>query len=56
MFTSCEVALYKLNIHDANFTNYHHTVESKFKGINLHKLYAKAILTHFSPVSHFYTS
>ena len=46
MFTSCEVAFYKLNIYDANFTNYHdHMVGSNFKGINinLHKLYEEAI-------------
>ena len=44
MFTSCEVAFYKLNIYDANFTNYHHMVESSFKRINLRKLCRKAIL------------
>ena len=44
MFTGCEVALYKLNIYDVNFTNYHHMVESNFKGINLRKLCEKAIL------------
>ena len=44
MFTSCEVAFYKLNIYDANFTNYHHMVESNSKGINLLRLCSKAIL------------
>ena len=44
MFTSCEVAFYKLNISDASFTNYHHMAESNFKGINLRKLCGKAIL------------
>ena len=44
MFTSCEVAFYKLNINDANFTNYRHMVESNFKGINLPEMYEKAIL------------
>ena len=39
MFTSCEVAFYKLNSFDADFTNYHHMVESDFKGINLRKLW-----------------
>ena len=44
MFTSWEVAFYKLNIYDANFTNYHdHMVGSNFKEINLHKLYEEAI-------------
>ena len=42
MFTSCEVAFYKLN--DANSTNYHHMVESNFKVIDLRKLCEKAIL------------
>ena len=42
-FTSCEVAFYKFNIYDVNFTNYHHMVESNFKRINLRKLYEKAI-------------
>ena len=44
MFMSCEVAFYKLNIYDVNFTNYHHMVESNFKGTNLRKLCEKAIL------------
>ena len=44
MFMSCEIACYKLNIYDANFTNYHHMVESNFKGINLRKLCEKAVL------------
>ena len=44
MFTSCEVAFYKFNIYGANFTNYHHMVESNYKGINLRKLCGKAIL------------
>ena len=43
IFTTCEVAFYKLNIYDANFTNYHDMVESDFKGINL-KLCEKFIL------------
>ena len=38
MFTSGKVAFYKLNIEDGNFTNYHHMLESNFKGINLPKL------------------
>ena len=33
MFTSCEVAFYKLNIYGANFPNYHHMVESNFKSL-----------------------
>ena len=40
--TSCKVAFCKLNIYDANFTNYHHMVESDFKGINFRKLYENA--------------
>ena len=44
MLTSCEVVFYKLNIYDANFTNYHHMVESNFKGRNLRKLCEKVIL------------
>ena len=44
IFTTCEVAFYKLNIYDANFTNYHDMVESDFKGINLLKLCDKFIL------------
>ena len=44
MFTSSEVALYKWNIYDGRFTNYHHMYESNFKGINLRKLCEKAIL------------
>ena len=44
MFKTCEVTFYKLNIYGANFTNYHHMVESNFKGINLCKLCGKAIL------------
>ena len=44
IFTSCEVVFYKLNNYDANFANYHHMVESNFKGINLRKLCEKAIL------------
>ena len=44
MFTSCEVAFYKLNIYDANVTNYHHMAESNFKKINICKLCEKAIL------------
>ena len=43
MFTSCEVAFYKLNIYDVKFTNYHHMVESNFKETNLCKLREKAI-------------
>ena len=39
-----EVAFYQLNIYNVNFTNYHHMVESNFKGINLRKLCEKAIL------------
>ena len=42
MFTSCEVV--RLNIYDANFTNYNYKVESNFKAINLCKLWEKAIL------------
>ena len=44
MFTSCEVGFYKLNIYNVNFTNYHHILESNFKGINLRKLSEEAIL------------
>ena len=44
MFTSCEVAFYKLNIYDANFSSYYHMAESNFKGIYLRKLCGKAIL------------
>ena len=44
MFMSCQVAFYKLNICDIKFTNYHHMVGSKFKGINLRKLCEKDIL------------
>ena len=44
MFTSYEVAFYKLSIYNVNFTNYHHMIESNFKGINLRKLCEKAIL------------
>ena len=44
MFSSCEVAFYKLNIYNANFTNYHHMVESNLKGINFCKLYSMATL------------
>ena len=44
MFTSSEVAFYKLNIYNVNFTNYHHMVESNFMGINLCKLYEKSVL------------
>ena len=47
MFTSCEVAFYKLSIYDVYFTNYHHTVESDFKGTKFHKLSEKAILTKY---------
>ena len=47
MFTSCEVAFYKLKLYHTNFTNYHHMAESNFKGINLHKLCGKAILTEW---------
>ena len=46
-FTSCEVAFYKLNIYDVNFTNYHHVIESNFKGINLRKLCEKTILIKY---------
>ena len=35
MLMSCEVAFYKLNISDANFTDKHHLVELNFKGVNL---------------------
>ena len=44
MFTSCEVAFYKLNIYYVKFTNYHHIAQLSFKGINLHKLCENAIL------------
>ena len=44
MFKSCEVAFYKLNIYNANFTSYHHMVESNLKWINLRILCEKAIL------------
>ena len=44
MFTSSEVAFYKLNIYDAKFTNYHYMVESNFKRINIGKLCEKAFL------------
>ena len=44
MFTSSKVALYKLNIYDGNFTNYHHMAESNFKRINLCKLCEKTNL------------
>ena len=44
MLMSCEVAFYKLNISDANFTDKRHLVESNFKGINLRKLREKALL------------
>ena len=49
MFTSCEVTLYKLNIYDANFMNYHHMVKSNFKGINLRvtKLITKTKRTQY---------
>ena len=30
MFTGCEVVFYKLNIYDANFTNYNRMAESDF--------------------------
>ena len=43
-FTSYEVAFYKLNIYDVNFTNYDHMIESNFKGLNLRKLCEKTIL------------
>ena len=43
MFTSCEVAFYKLNIYDVSFTNDHHMAESNFKEINLRKLCEKTI-------------
>ena len=43
-FTNWKVALYKMKIYDANFTNYHQMFESNFKGINLRKLREKAIL------------
>ena len=42
IFTSWEVAFYKFSIHDANFTNYRHIVESNFKGINFRKLCEEA--------------
>ena len=44
MFTSCEVAFYKLNIQDASFTNYHHMFESNFKRLYLRWLCEKTIL------------
>ena len=44
IFMSRNVIFYKLNIYDANFTNYHHMFESNFKGINLRKLCQEAIL------------
>ena len=44
LFYEFPVAFYRLNIYDANYTNYHHMVESNFKGINLHKLCEKAVL------------
>ena len=47
IFTSCEVAFYKLNIYDANIKNYHHMVASNFKGINLRKQCEKAILIKY---------
>ena len=49
MFTSCEVAFYKLNIYDASFTSYH-MVESNFSRINLCKLCERTILIkmHFN--------
>ena len=43
-FMSREVAFYKLNIYDGNFTNYHHMFQSNFKAINLRKLCEEAIL------------
>ena len=43
MLKSCEVAFYKLNICDANFTDDHHVAESNFKGVNLRKLFEKAL-------------
>ena len=50
MFTSCEVAFYKLNIYAVSFTNDHHMAKSNFKEINLRKLcekttFKKCILT-----------
>ena len=45
MFMSCEIAFFKLNILDANFTNYYLMYESNFKGINLRKLCEMAIVT-----------
>ena len=30
MFTICEAVFNKLNIYDANFTNYHHMFESNY--------------------------
>ena len=47
IFTSCQVAFYKLNIYYVKFTNYHHIVELSFKGINLPKLCENAILTKY---------
>ena len=44
MLMSYEVAFYKLNICDANFTDYYHVVEWTFKGMYLRKLREKAIL------------
>ena len=44
MFTSCEIAFYKLNIYDYNFVNYNNMVKSNFKEINLCKLSQKPIL------------
>ena len=44
MFTSCEVAFYKLNIYNANFAKYNRMVESNCKERNLRKLCEKAIL------------
>ena len=43
MLMSCEVAFYKLNICDANFTDDHHVAESNFKWVNLRKLFEKAL-------------
>ena len=42
-FMSCEVTFYKLNICDANFTNYHHIFESNFNDKNIRKLWEEAI-------------
>ena len=44
LFYKLPVDFYKSNIYGANYTNYHHMVESNLKGINLRKMCEKAIL------------